>query len=108
MFNSRDGSIRISLRVPAFELAVWHRHPGNLRNGKLSVWVMGKAIAKEDEHKVHSFETWPPNEANAVNFSFPLHDYDPKQPLRVTCYVTPANARDTPIQFVWQNNRWHQ
>lgn len=96
------------LAGPSFELAVWHQHPGNLKNGTLTIWIKGKAVPQGWPPKVHSFESWNPNQENAVTVSCPLKNYDPAEPLVVQVLVKAANARDTSTRFVWQGNRWKE
>ena len=96
------------LADPSFELAVWHQHPGNLKNGRLWVWINEKAVPADRPPKIHSFENWEPNQINAVSVSCPLDEYDSAEPLIVEVLVKAANARDTSTRFVWQGNRWKE
>jgi hypothetical protein len=91
---------------PTFTLAVWHQHEGDLKNGRLTIRLRGKSVLPEDATHVHSFETWSPNQHNAVTKSISLPNYDPAEPLVVEVYVKAANARDTLIRLVWQNGDW--
>jgi len=94
------------LADPTFTLVVWHQHPGDLKNGRLTIRIQGKQVPKKDSELVHSFERWEPNEENGVTHRVSLPDYRPAEPLVVEILIEAANARDTPARFVWQNGGW--
>jgi hypothetical protein len=91
---------------PTFTLSVRHQHEGDLKNGRLTVWLRGKSIRPEDTAHVHSFESWGPNKQNAVPIQVSLPNYDPAEPIVVEVFVRAANARDTSSRLVWQNGGW--
>lgn len=94
------------LADPTFTLVVWHQHAGDLKNGRLTVRILGNQVPERDSEHLHSFERWEPNLENGVQLRVSLPDYKPAEPMVIEIYVEAANVLDTPARFVWQNGGW--
>lgn len=57
---------------------VWHEHTGVIRNGRLTVEVIGGTVETKDVQNPQSFgfEVWEPNRDKSVSFRFPLKQFD--------------------------------
>lgn len=80
-------------------LTTWHQHPGTLHKGKLSVSVNGKS-------QYHSFETWEPNDAQAIVLTFPLSHYAPDQEIPVTIRLVTKDTKPFHFQDAWLGITW--
>ncbi len=92
---------------PIFQVTAWHQNAGDLKNGILSVGAKGEIVAEpEDSTKVHSFETWSPNKANAVSFSFPLVEFDASKEIEVAVFLKSKNSRVYFAVAKWRGDEW--
>ena len=92
---------------PIFHVTAWHQNAGDLKNGILSVGAKGEIVAEsEDPTKVHSFETWSPNKANAVSFSFPLVEFDASKEIEVVVFLKSKNSRVYLAVAKWRGDEW--
>lgn len=89
-----------------FTLKVWHQHPGSLRNGVLKVTVQGKQLRSESETKKWSFDSWPPNEASAQEFTYEIESRGDDLRLNVTVEVQSADIQTRTLSDVWHGDGW--
>lgn len=76
------------LDPPTLVVQVWHEHTGFIRNGRLTVEVIGVTVETKDVQNPQSFgfEVWEPNQNKSVSFRFPLKQFDDQYgvPLKIT------------------------
>ncbi|SFJ51673.1 hypothetical protein [Planctomicrobium piriforme] len=93
---------------PTFVVTLWHQHPGNLRNGALSVKVdseMARGTGGSD-FQIHSFELWEPNKDHAVSLAFPLKSFDSNIEMPITFQLTGKDIKPFIFKDVWLGNSW--
>jgi len=98
------------LGSPVWEVHVWHQCPGVLRNGRLNVFVESDLLADDDGIDIESFsfETWEPNKANAVTFSFTLERIDIEQEIPILATLEARNAHTGQIFSSWLGYDWNK
>lgn len=95
------------LGSPSLTITIWHQTPGDLKNGVILVLVPGAGDAGEDDDtQIHSFETWSPNQDQAVTFTIPLPNYRVDQEIPVEILVRAINLKTYSISAVWFGNTW--
>lgn len=94
----------------AFQVQIWHQHPGTLHHGRIRVTVRGPAIESPDGYdwieRVHSFDQWSPNKEAVEIFDFPLKEVGDQVDLRVRVVITADEVQRYFTESHWQGNAW--
>ena len=96
------------LEKPEFVVRIWHQYPSKVRSGKLSVYVNSSRLAARQKKstKYFSFESWPPNEANATELRFDLADFDDDKVISVEVRFEAPGYKQLRNKSVFRNGRW--
>ena len=99
---------RTILEKPEFVVRVWHHHPGDHKNGKLSVYVNSNRLAARQKMstKYFSFESWSPNEENAAELRFDLSNFDDDAIINVEVGFEAPYYKYFRDKSVFRNGRW--
>lgn len=93
---------------PTLKITVWHQYPAALRNVVLYVKV-NEEPAQGEAHwdkREHSFESWSPNQDQAVSFDYPLRQYDPNQEIHVAVVLMGKSIKPYGGSAKWLGTGW--
>lgn len=98
---------------PTFEVHVWHQYPGDVKNGQLVATAKGNDVTCDEvsgdepcASRIHSFETWEPNQENKVIFQIPLSRYNSETEIQFGLLLSGNSIKQYRISDEWTRDGW--